>query len=589
MYFPVLVAGSLLLAAAGLLATYRGWPWAGIAGALVILGIHGGRYFNVVPDDPYITFRYSQHLAAGDGPVWNAGERVEGYTNFLWMVILAAPAYYGRSLIVTSQVLSFLSTAGIFVVLYLLARIWSAPLDRRARDMIAVISTLALALGAPIAYWTFGGLETCFFAFLVTLGAYLHLREEQAPSRWYWSALVFLLAALTRPEGILFFGLTAAFKIGHLVGRPRGERGLIAFGLWVLAFAAPFAVYFAWRWTYYGYPLPNTTYDKVTLGWEQQQVGLKYVVAFVQQYGGFLLLLTPLSLFLTNDRRQPAYLLTTVALWGAYVVFVGGDFLRAFRMIVPVMPLMYFLLATVVVQLFELVRAARPQQRLLAPLAFVLLLAAGAATMFPSQESAEANRIYDRGAMADRYVAGQWLHEHVPGDYTIAVFYAGAIPYYSQLPAIDMFGLTDKRIAHGHIEGGLVGHQNWDAAYVLSRRPQIIYPHILLQDRLWTQTDYVQNADAFGVGGFRDMLRTPGFWSDYVAAGVKLRDGGWFNFVLRRDSPIEGLQGAGATPTQTRPATLSPTQTRAATRSPTRTTTPSQTRTATPARPTPSP
>src|SRR4051812_8768436 len=39
-------------------------------------------------DDAYISFRYARNFAHGDGLVYNLGERVEGYTNFLWTVIL---------------------------------------------------------------------------------------------------------------------------------------------------------------------------------------------------------------------------------------------------------------------------------------------------------------------------------------------------------------------------------------------------------------------------------------------------------------------------------------------------------------------
>src|SRR6185437_4110074 len=40
-------------------------------------------------DDSFISFRYARNLAHGNGLVWNVGERVEGYTNFLWTVIAA--------------------------------------------------------------------------------------------------------------------------------------------------------------------------------------------------------------------------------------------------------------------------------------------------------------------------------------------------------------------------------------------------------------------------------------------------------------------------------------------------------------------
>ena len=40
-------------------------------------------------DDSFITFRYARNLADGYGPVFNTGERVEGYTSFGWVIIFA--------------------------------------------------------------------------------------------------------------------------------------------------------------------------------------------------------------------------------------------------------------------------------------------------------------------------------------------------------------------------------------------------------------------------------------------------------------------------------------------------------------------
>ena len=47
-------------------------------------------FFHYIPDDAYIGFRYARNVARGDGFVFNAGERVEGYTNFLWLTLLVA-------------------------------------------------------------------------------------------------------------------------------------------------------------------------------------------------------------------------------------------------------------------------------------------------------------------------------------------------------------------------------------------------------------------------------------------------------------------------------------------------------------------
>ena len=48
-----------------------------------------------IADDAYISFRFAANWANGLGPVWNAGERVEGYTNPLWVALAALGEWLG--------------------------------------------------------------------------------------------------------------------------------------------------------------------------------------------------------------------------------------------------------------------------------------------------------------------------------------------------------------------------------------------------------------------------------------------------------------------------------------------------------------
>ena len=54
-------------------------------------------------DDAFISFRYVDNLVAGHGLVFNAGERVEGYTNFLWVILLAGLQSLGMDPIPASR------------------------------------------------------------------------------------------------------------------------------------------------------------------------------------------------------------------------------------------------------------------------------------------------------------------------------------------------------------------------------------------------------------------------------------------------------------------------------------------------------
>ena len=84
---------------------------------LCIVGaFHSIMYSSDIIDDAYITFRYANNLAAGNGLTYNPPEQLEGYTNFLLVVILALGVKVGISPPLLSQLLGISS----FLILILL-------------------------------------------------------------------------------------------------------------------------------------------------------------------------------------------------------------------------------------------------------------------------------------------------------------------------------------------------------------------------------------------------------------------------------------------------------------------------------------
>ena len=64
---------------------------------MAVLGLAVVHFANKSYDDVFISLRYAENLAAGRGLVFNPGERVEGYSNFAWTVLLAVPAWLGAA------------------------------------------------------------------------------------------------------------------------------------------------------------------------------------------------------------------------------------------------------------------------------------------------------------------------------------------------------------------------------------------------------------------------------------------------------------------------------------------------------------
>ena len=419
-------------------------------------------------DDAFISFRYAENFAAGHGLVFNPGERVEGYTTFLWVFILAVGKAIGLRVISLSQILGALFTLGTVLLL-----LFAYRFNSRISKSGALLAALFLGTCGAFTPWLSSGMEVSLFAFLVLLSLLYHfsLSEKQTPGvRQLLLLGAFLaLSSLTRPEGLLVAGLVLAGRL--LTGRKTGWRNfLFAF----LSFACIYIPYFCWRFAYYGYPLPNTFYTKVGSSAEQISRGLAYFKDFLSPA---ILLITIVMIPLVTLRwfrtyRNLSLIPLILFFYTAYIILVGGDIMPAFRFFTPLLPLLCLLAGIVLSSL--------PGPRKLAVVTGIILsLAVVAYNLYEIRHDWYIrNKIeIDKTAARGREV-GLWLRIHSRHDAVIATNTAGSIPYFSRLKTIDMLGLNDLHIAHRPIADlgkGSPGHEKGDGVYVLSRRPDYIH------------------------------------------------------------------------------------------------------------------
>ncbi len=208
-------------------------------------------FYPWILDDALISFRYAENLAEGNGPVFNVGERVEGYTTFLWVALLALGKLIGSDLIFLSRLLGSLFAAGC-----LLFAFFSWRANNLIQQPAAALATLFLGTCGAFAPWAISGMEVTFFALLTLAAVLIHIRGRQESNSNFWpllEGLICALAALTRPEGVMLFGiLWLDWAIVSIRSRSKGVLYLS------VAFLAIYLPYFVWRFTYYGYLLPNT-------------------------------------------------------------------------------------------------------------------------------------------------------------------------------------------------------------------------------------------------------------------------------------------------------------------------------------------
>jgi hypothetical protein len=415
-------------------------------------------------DDAFISFRYADHLARGLGLVWNAGERVEGYTNFLWVLLMAAGLRLGLAPESLSQALGLASGLALLALVFVAGG--RGPFGRLRGAL------MALALGAHGSFgaWSTSGLETMLFALLVWSATWRFLVEWREPERACWvAALLFALATLTRPEGALFAGLAGLFLFIEVQRGRASENTLIAFGL---VFALPVAAHVLWRHSYYGDWLPNTFRAKVPGTWVAQ--GLAYLGLYEREYHALAFVPLALLALLGRRRAEAALLFAMLAAYLGYVVAVGGDRFE-FRFLVVVLPHFTWL---VVEGAWTLVSwpAARPARLALgaAAAAGLLLVFLGLTRRgYGWEGGAQAGvspvagvRAYaERRIGEGRFLAG-WIERGVlPRDLVLCVGGAGAVPYYTRWTTVDRRGLNDAFIARLPLtERGVVAHER-DAPY----------------------------------------------------------------------------------------------------------------------------
>ncbi len=544
MSYTLLAVATLIIGAISFAVAHRTGRYgvAAVAGSSIVFWLHSLRYLRYTSDDSYISYRYAEHLAAGAGVVWNRGEHVEGYTNFLWVVTLAAFHKAGADIVPTGRWLGFALGLAAIAGTYVLARTLA---DGRPGQIAGFMAAFLLVASGPFATWSTAGLETSLFAVLLLCGVLAHIREQRGNTLPLSGALWALLM-MTHPSGAVPFAVSVAFKCGEAAMRVRlaGDEGPIArrrelrrLAVWLAPFAAFYVPYFAWRYVTYGWLFPNTYYAKVGSGLSQYARGLFYTNRFTEQYALWILLAAPVALLAgVNEWRRNAYVLAIVSAAIVYVVAVGGDGLLGFRFFAPVLPLVYALSLASAESIARSVRVLDDIQRWLRPAAAAAMTAALVLFTLQASQDDVAVRV-ERQTVSERVAIGRWMRENLPSDTVVAVVPAGSIPYESRLPSIDMLGLNDEHIAHRQLDlpGVIIGHEKYDSDYVLDRRPEVIILNDHLTRAPWRLADYDVLRGQI-ILALPDMLSSPRLLQAYEPRSAQIGGGDWFNLFVRRDA-----------------------------------------------------
>lgn len=434
--------------------------------SLCLLVLQGRHYYPFMADDAFISLRYSHRLLQGKGLTWNSHERVEGYTNLLWVLLCSLLGGGGLDLVHAARLLGIFSTLAAWLALA--AYTWrSCPCTYRCFG--AVCSLVSFGLCAPFAVWMIGGLEQPLM--IASLGwSIVHLSAYEVDGRTrrlVWASALLAAVALTRADGLLFALL---FAVPWIIKGSRERSVRLPAALLLLFPLLATVAQLTFRLHYYHEWLPNTALVKLAFTRHRLLTGTRYVKNALTWNGALLVLwlLGCVQLWRQSPQYRLSLLLTLCPLGvGAYVVLIGGDIFPAARLLVPLLYSCCF----AAVHAPESVSDLRLLPRKEGALAILFLVSLLAFSRYQARTAVEERWEWQYKELA------LYLRETMPRHAVLVSEAAGVVPFYTDFDAFDPLGLCDRHIAHSASEfkgHGPIGHELGDGRYILDQRPDVI-------------------------------------------------------------------------------------------------------------------
>jgi hypothetical protein len=289
-----------------------------------------------------------------------------------------------------------------------------------------------------------------------------------------------------------------------VVSRKLAKENITKSVLWsVLIVAIGFVIYWSWRYSYYGLPLPNTVYAKSGMSASFLARGMHYViVSLLTELTPFLAIPATVSIF--RGRRLPIGLAIAAMASGVYVyaVLVGGDFMAMGRLLAPGWPFAALLFGWMLQDLSRSRRLARGQWTAIAVGAVIVVIGllpafdihivgegVRRAFHFRLNQPVSAYRseykqwTYQKDNAKRWAVTGRALKRWAEPNARVVRGAVGALGYYSDLFIYDLHGLLIREVAmQGHQEAKRAspGHDRAVTPdFFLEHEPEIMIPQVV--------------------------------------------------------------------------------------------------------------
>jgi len=482
----------------------EGWA---LAGGLALAAALMWPLRGYITDDTFIHLQYARHLAEGQGPVFNPGERVYGSTSPLWVALLGAAMALGFDGLQAARALGAAATlASITLVFQLLRHTVRTPALRAA-------GTLAWAANAWMLRWSLSGMEAPLAVALTLAGFVAFTRGSRWGEHASLTGVLWGLAALTRPEGALLLLIWGALLLAD-ARRRDGLTHLVAGAL------GPVLIYGGWLLfarLYYGTFWPQTLAAKTAGGagaayhienlWRQIRIigatdGVlagSLLVALVMggararaAAGGMK---RPLPRLLPPSLPQ---LLPWAWVLGLPTLYVLRGVPVLSRYLLPLLPILGWLAWSAMERWWvgEAPAPGRVRRAAVGSMLVAVLVLAQNLVVYRLQVLPHV-RSFSPALEASLVAWGRWFERNAAPDAVIATPDIGAIGYYGRRRVVDLAGLvTPPMVPHLMRDAPEVAVANFD--FATFSRPDYLVDRAPVRYRLLTESPYARCLTALG-------------------------------------------------------------------------------------------
>ena len=400
----------------------------------IVTGIIYISFSNWAYDDPYITYRYAQNLAGGNGFVYNLGERVLSTTTPFFTILLASLSYIWPDIPHLANLVGAVSIALGALFLWDLGQSWKTPL--------VGWTGLLLYPTFPLLLSTIGSETPLYLAFC--LGAFVYYARR----RLTFVAIFSALAILTRPDAIL---VPVLLGIDYLVR----QRQPVPWNA-ILLFSILTVPWFIFSWVYFGSPLPATLATKQHQG--LMSISQRFAPGLITIAKGYAshwiywleaLLALGGVIWAIWKKHSWILLLSWTALYFLAYTLLGVT--RYFWYYAPLVPGFIFLTGLGITLIHDAMIAFLPRFKISRKTAvtFANISVTGLLLILLSAQGISAMRL--KGTPDTRIAiyraVGEWLRTNTPLQASVGALEVGIIGFYAQRQMLDFAGLIQPEVA----------------------------------------------------------------------------------------------------------------------------------------------